>query len=222
MRQRPRLAGTGLCRGPAFVSAAPYPAKRRSRSRLAADFLGRGAQRDRRRAAPHRRGERPRGGRLRRHDKFRHRAVGCAALGRPPDQRVRLAEQLQFDGDLCLASPVCPRLHDRHRHRHAGLRGGRLHPVVGPQSEHLAVGRRDPDRRGARSRRQADRDRPAPYRLRREGGLLAAGAAGHRCRAGARAGRDHDRGGLVRCRVRPGVDERPVPGARGRRPNAAR
>ena len=75
---------------------------------------------------------------------------------------------------------------------------------------------------GARSRRQADRDRPASYRLRGEGGLLAAGAARHRRSAGPRACRDHDRRRLVRCRLRPGLDQRPVPGARGRRPDAAR
>ena len=117
----------------------------------------------------------------------RYRDLGCAALGRPPDQRLRLAEQLQRDGDLRLASPVCPRLHHRHRHRHAGLRESRLHPVVGPQSEHLAGWPQQARSPGARSRRQADRGRSAPYRACGQGRLLAAGAARHRCGAGAGA-----------------------------------
>ena len=71
-------------------------------------------------------------------------------------------------------------------HGRAGLRAGRLHPAMGPQSQHVVARRRRRGRRGAGARRQARRGRSAPGRAGGEGRPLAAGAAGHRWRARAR------------------------------------
>ena len=64
-----------------------------------------------------------------------------------------------------------------------------------PSTSLLAAATRIADARA--SRREARRCRPATNRLRGQGGLLAAGAARHRCGAGARDRRGNDRAGLV-------------------------
>ena len=83
-------------------------------------------------AAPQYRRKRSRSGCVWRYHELWDHALRRAAMGRPADQCIRLAQQLQRTGDLRLASTVCPRIHHRHRHRHAGLRPSRLHPVVRP------------------------------------------------------------------------------------------
>ena len=87
-------------------------------------------------------------------------------------------------GDLRLASPVCARIHDRHRHRHARImpRAGCI-LLWGHNPSTSLIGWRDPDRRGARSRRQADGIDPRHIGFAVKADLLAAGAARHRCGA---------------------------------------
>ena len=116
-----------------------------------------------------------------------------------------------------MASRLRDHVHLRRRHRYTRLRAGLLPPPVGPQPVdrlprpgHRGLG-------GGRARRGADRGRPAARGPRRPRRPVAARAPRHRRGARPRARRGDARGGLVRSRLRPGLDQRAAAGARGHR-----
>lgn len=213
MRQGRGGAGGGVRARSHPASAASHSPQGECRPRLGAYFLGRSPRPGRGQDA-RRKGQSPAIPGFRRGYPERHGGGRQLRLGSPPGPCLPQPQPGIRHRELQLAQGLRPGLHLRRRHRHAGLRTDRLHPVVGVQPRHFLAIPGNSGAAGTETRRQTDRGRSASRRTGSDRRPVAAPTPRQRRRLGAGPGPYPDRDRALRPRLPHALERRPFPGGR--------